>query len=55
MNAGRRDDGWPRCPWWAEALTTVVWMALNAWDTALEAWDRHINAAAFNPDEEEDE
>ena len=55
-----RRDGWPRCPWWAEALGGLLWHGLNvtaplrhAADWALERWDKRVCAAAYNPDDEE--
>ena len=55
-----RRDGWPRCPWWAEALTAVMWHGLNLTaplrgrlERAVERWDRRVCAAAYNPDDEE--
>ena len=51
----QRRDGWPRCPLLVEVGVAFAWMALNALDTALEAWDRHVNAAAFNDDDEKKE
>lgn len=58
----KRDDGWPRCPRLAEALVTVLWAARNtqwhigrALDRIGDAWDRHINAAAWAGDDEDEQ
>ena len=54
-----RRDGWPRSPFFAEALVFLMWHGANLTypvrdriDRAVERWDKKLNAAAFNEGDE---